>query len=128
MENDKIKLLYNEIKKLLIVALCKNEIKCKLPKSTRIGHYAMCTTISKEVKFGENCIIRSNSNIGTPVKYRKYPNAIVRIGNNVELGIRVSIMCRSKNGLTIGDNSIICAGAIVLKDVPPNTIVKGVWK
>lgn len=29
-------------------------------------------------------------------------------------------------GVTVGDNSIIAAGAVVTKDVPPNCIVAGV--
>jgi len=29
-------------------------------------------------------------------------------------------------GVTIGDNSIIAAGAVVTKDVPPNTVVAGI--
>ena len=29
-------------------------------------------------------------------------------------------------GVTVGDNSIVAAGAVVNKDVPPNTIVGGI--
>ena len=29
-------------------------------------------------------------------------------------------------GITIGENSIVGAGAVVTKDVPPNTVVAGV--
>ena len=28
-------------------------------------------------------------------------------------------------GITVGDHSIVAAGAVVVKDVPPNTIVGG---
>ena len=46
----------------------------------------------------------------------------VVVGNDVWIGERVMIM----GGATIGDGSVIGAGAIVTKDVPPYTIVAGV--
>lgn len=46
----------------------------------------------------------------------------VRIGNRVWCGARVTI----GPGVTIGDDVIIGAGAVVLKDVPSNTIAAGV--
>jgi serine acetyltransferase len=45
----------------------------------------------------------------------------VRIGNHVSIGMRAIIL----KGVTVGDNSIIGAGAVVTKDVEPNTIVAG---
>ena len=50
-----------------------------------------------------------------------YSGKIV-IGNNVFVGTKVIIM----HGVTIGDNSIIAAGAVVTKDVPSGSIVGGV--
>lgn len=46
----------------------------------------------------------------------------VLIGNDVWIGIRAMIM----PGVTIGDGSVIAAGAIVTRDVPPYAIVAGV--
>lgn len=46
----------------------------------------------------------------------------VIIGNHVWIGTRAIIM----KGVTIGDGSIVAAGAIVTKDVPANSIVAGV--
>lgn len=45
----------------------------------------------------------------------------IKIGNRVWIGIAATVLA----GVTIGDNSIIAAGAVVTKDVPPNTIVGG---
>src|SRR5882724_12509608 len=47
--------------------------------------------------------------------------APVVIGRNVWIGIRCIIM----RGVTIGDNSVVAAGSIVTKSVPPNTLVAG---
>lgn len=44
------------------------------------------------------------------------------VGNNCFLGFRSIIM----PGVTIGDNSIVGAGALVTKDVPPGVVVGGV--
>ena len=46
----------------------------------------------------------------------------IKIGNRVWIGIAATVM----PGVTVGDNSIIAAGAVVTKDVPPNCIVAGV--
>lgn len=45
----------------------------------------------------------------------------VRIGNDVWLGTRVIIM----PGVTIGDGSVVGAGAIVTKDIPPLSVAAG---
>ena len=44
------------------------------------------------------------------------------IGKNVWLGASVTVV----PGVTIGDNAVIAAGAVVTKDVPANTIAAGV--
>lgn len=44
------------------------------------------------------------------------------IGDNVWIGMRAIIL----KGVTIGDGAIVAAGAVVTKDVPPNSVVGGV--
>lgn len=46
----------------------------------------------------------------------------IKIGNHVWIGAHVTIL----PGVTIGDNAIIAAGAVVSKDVPKDAIVGGV--
>lgn len=50
-----------------------------------------------------------------------YP-APLRLGRNVWIGANATIL----PGVTIGDNAIIAAGAVVTKDVAPATLVGGV--
>jgi acetyltransferase-like isoleucine patch superfamily enzyme len=50
-----------------------------------------------------------------------YPAPII-IGKKVWVGTGATILC----GVTIGDNTIIAAGAVVTKDVPADVIVAGV--
>lgn len=47
--------------------------------------------------------------------------APVIIRNNVWIGMNATIL----KGVTIGDNSVIAAGSVVTKSVPPDTIVAG---
>ena len=49
-------------------------------------------------------------------------NAPVKIGNDIWIGARVTIL----PGVTIGDGAVIAAGAVVTKDVEPYVIVGGV--
>ncbi|MCX8105868.1 MAG: N-acetyltransferase [Ignavibacterium album] len=44
------------------------------------------------------------------------------VKNGASIGSSATIMC----GVTIGENAIVGAGAVVTKDVPPNTVVAGV--
>ena len=75
--------------------------------------------IGNEVAIADNVVIRDNDSHeidGSPL------TAPVIIGNHVWIGTRAIIL----KGVTIGDGAIIAAGAIVTKDVPPNTLVAGI--
>ena len=64
---------------------------------------------------GTQCTIYHNVTLGKKNKSRPY------IGNNVV--INANAICIG--GITIGDNSIIGAGAVVTKNVPENCIIVG---
>jgi acetyltransferase-like isoleucine patch superfamily enzyme len=53
----------------------------------------------------------------TPIKGRD-----IRIGSGCFIGSGALIM----GNTTIGDNVIICGGAVVVKDIPSNTVAAGV--
>lgn len=46
----------------------------------------------------------------------------VTIGNDIWIGANAVVL----PGVTIGDHSVVAAGAVVTKDVPPHTLVAGV--
>jgi acetyltransferase-like isoleucine patch superfamily enzyme len=51
----------------------------------------------------------------------KLTSAPVIIGDNVWIGMNATVL----KGVTIGDNSVVAAGAVVVKSVPPNVVVAG---
>ncbi len=68
---------------------------------------------------GKGCIIRNLTTIGVKSKNRHEEKPT--IGRNVDFG--VGVICIGD--VHIGDNAIIAAGSVVVKNVPANAIVAG---
>ncbi len=81
-------------------------------------------TIGNNVMVGPNCGIYTVNHPMTATGRRQYlaKASPVTIGNDVWLGGSVTIL----PGVTIGNNVVIAAGAVVTKDIPDNTLVAGV--
>lgn len=81
-------------------------------------------TMGHNVMIGPNVDIYTVNHPMTAEGRRKYlaQASPVTIGNDVWIGGKVAIM----PGVTIGNNVIIAAGAVVTKDVADNTLVGGV--
>ena len=122
---------------------------CEIDDDTRIGTFV---EIQKGAKIGKRCKISSHTFIcegvtsedevfvGHNVTFINdiYPRATTNNGGlqteadwvciptlikkRASIGSSSTILA----GVTIGENAIIGAGAVVTKDVPPNTIVAGV--
>ncbi|MBO4856166.1 MAG: serine acetyltransferase [Bacilli bacterium] len=73
------------------------------------------------IVIGDKAILRDNVKIYHCVTIGQKDNNYPVIGNNVTIFPHSIII----GGITIGDNSIIGAGSVVLKDVPPNSVVAG---
>lgn len=83
----------------------------------RINHFGLLI-VNTKCKIGANCDIHQGVNIGTNFT----PNSVPKIGNNVWIGPGVK-MC---GNITIGDNVVIGAGAVVTKSFPSNVTIAGV--
>ena len=79
-------------------------------------------TIGDGCQIGHN-VVFATLNHGVAPEDRKHTiPAPVVLGKNVWVGSNSTIL----QGVTIGDNAIVAAGAVVTKDVPANTVVGGV--
>ncbi len=122
---------------------------CSIGDNTKVGTFV---EIQKNASIGSNCKISShtficegvhignNVFVGHNVTFinDKHPRAAnpdgtmqteadwkvieTFIKDGASIGSSSTIMC----GITIGENAIVGAGAVVTKDVPPNTVVAGV--
>jgi acetyltransferase-like isoleucine patch superfamily enzyme len=79
-------------------------------------------TIGDGALIGHNVVLATlNHGFQPDDRSTTYP-APIRIGKNVWISANATIV----PGITIGDNAIIAAGAVVSKDVPDNAVVGGV--
>lgn len=79
-------------------------------------------TIGNGALIGHNVVLATlNHGFAPDDRNSMYPNPIV-IGRNVWIGANATVV----PGVTIGDNAVIAAGAVVTKDVLANTLVGGV--
>lgn len=122
---------------------------CSIDDNSKIGTFV---EIQKNATVGKNCKISShtficegvhiedNVFIGHNVTFinDKFPRSVnfdgsmqsendwkvveTYIKKGASVGSSATILC----GITVGENAIIGAGAVVTKDVPPNTVVAGV--
>jgi serine O-acetyltransferase len=103
--------------------------KCLLPAEAEVGqgvileHYALGIVIHPQVEIGSNCRIyhhvtlASETWIGSPFK--------IRLGNNVTIGAHSIVVGRSNTDLTIGDGSVLGAGSVLTKSIPPGEVWVG---
>lgn len=95
---------------------------CEIPSGVKIGngtvfcHFALGVVLHERTIIGSNCKIYQNvtigsrNSIGPPI-----------IEDNVLIGAGAIILGK----IIIGEGSAIGAGAVVLKDVPPYSVITG---
>ncbi|MFV0375786.1 MAG: serine O-acetyltransferase [Mangrovibacterium sp.] len=84
-------------------------------------HHGVGLVLNPKVTLGENVILRNNTTIGHKTDPQKNYLGAPTIGNNVNIGANVVII----GDINIGSNVIIGAGAVVVKNVPSNSVVAG---
>ena len=100
-----------------------------------IGEYCHITAINK-ITIGDGLLtgrfvyIGDNAHGGLsldeantpPIQRHLTSKGEIKIGNNVWIGDKVTVL----GGVTIGDNVIIAANAVVLHDIPLNSLAAGI--
>ena len=78
--------------------------------------------LGDDVLIGQQVVIATLNHDLHPERRANMTPKPVKIGNKVWVGAHATIL----PGVTVGDGAVIAAGAVVTKDVPPNTVVGGV--
>lgn len=79
-------------------------------------------TLGDGCQIGHNVVFATLNHGLAPEERVSTRPAPITLGKNVWVGSNATIL----QGVTIGDNAIVAAGAVVTKDVPANTVVGGV--
>ena len=83
-------------------------------------------TIGDHVAIGPNSVLRAANHVfadpGVPVKEQGHQGGYIHIGEDCWLGASVVVL----RNVTIGQGSVIGAGAVVTRDIPPYSIAVGV--
>ncbi len=79
-------------------------------------------TIGDGAMIGHNVVLATINHDLLPCNRRKNHYAPVRIGAHVWIGSNATVL----PGVTVGEWSVVAAGAVVSKDVPPFTVAGGV--
>ena len=77
--------------------------------------------IDDDALIGHNATLCTLNHVQDPAQRASMIAKPIHIGKKVWLGANVTVL----QGVTIGDNAIVAAGAVVTKDVPANTIAAG---
>jgi acetyltransferase-like isoleucine patch superfamily enzyme len=85
----------------------------------------------QHVSIGEQCIVADRvmlidfdhnvAEVERPIRVQGIYKRDVRVGSNVWIGYGAQIL----RGVTVGDNAIVGASAVVTRDVPANAVVAG---
>ena len=102
---------------LRIVFSCDIPPKVVIGKNCKFAHNALGVVIHPEAIIGDNCKIGQNVTIGG----RSGITVLPVIEDDVEIGANALVLGPVK----IGKGSIIGAGSVVIKDVPPYSVVVG---
>ena len=97
---------------------------CKIGRYVKLETNVYITAYSEleDRVFVAPCVVTSNDNfIGrTEERFKHFKGVTVRRGGRI--GVNATIL----PGITIGEDALVAAGALVTKDVPPRKIVAGV--
>lgn len=86
----------------------------------RIYHTGDIVHVKQNCRIGKNCTLLPGVVIGN--KNLEEDNSFVTIGDNCYMGLGAKIF----GHVTIGNNVVIGANSVVIKDIPDNCVVSGI--
>jgi serine acetyltransferase len=95
---------------------------CFIGKGFRIEH-PVAIVIGRGVRIGEHCTISQSVTIGEKYIDARSDGLYPKLGNYISIGSHVVIL----GSIEIHDGVTIGASSLVLRNVPPHTVVKGIW-
>jgi serine O-acetyltransferase len=90
----------------------------KIGKGTVFGHGGIGVVVHEKAVIGENCVVGQGITIGGKSRAVEVPV----IGDYVYMAAG----CRIIGPITIGNNVVIGANAVVTKSIPDNSLVAGI--
>lgn len=104
---------------------CRNHYGVELPYSVALGRRVViehqgAIVVHGDSVIGDDCILRQGVTLGNRSLDR--PRDAPRLGRRVNIGAGAKVL----GGVTIGDDAVIGANAVVLHDVPAGVTVVGV--
>ena len=121
-----IKTLNNEKKFKIDTSYCDIHPLCNIPSSTKFIHKGLGVVIGAFVKLGENVAIYHNVTLGGSEKYILNPEYDEDASPVIEDNVIIMTGAVVVGDITIGHDSIIGAGSIVIDDISPYSLVVGV--
>src|SRR5688572_13768685 len=97
---------------------------CKISSHTFICegvHIEDNVFVGHGVMFTNDLFPRATNPDGSPQTEADWKLVNTYVKKGASIGSNATILC----GITIGENALVGAGAVVTKDVPPNTVVAG---
>jgi len=108
-----------------VVFNCVLPAECSIGPGTRLHHHGMCVIFHEDVELGRDCNIYNQVEIGGGYDGPDGPPIRIVIGDRVNICAGAKIFCKGGT-LTVGDGSTVGANAVVLSDVPPDSLAIGI--
>ena len=115
---------YQRILELInhLICACSVSIDAEIGNRTIFYHRGIGCVVHPKAVIGEDCKIFQGVTIGSKWSKASCLGEAPRIGNNVMIGAGAVIL----GNITIGDDSIIGANAVVTHSIPKNSLAVGV--
>ncbi len=103
--------------------------KCLLPAEAIVGqniileHYALGIVLHPQVTIGDDCRIYHHVTLAAESCIGSGHRVI--LGDRVTIGAHSIVIARSNSTLRIGDGSVLGAGSVLTRDIPPHEIWAG---